>query len=211
MEELKSYHHIHLDDEFRNDCKMWLEFLDGEDIRPVVCRPWIDISLGKTAAELQFFTDASGSLKHGGLGGVFEDSWIAEQWNKEFLRLKEPSIEYLELFALTAAVLTWREKLKNIRFTLFCDNQAVVNMINNISSSCKNCMVLIRKLVRVSLECNFRIFAKYIRTEDNGRADAFSRNQMSRFRNICARLQVKVKEKDIIPAEIWPVEKLWLD
>ena len=42
-----------------------------------------------------------------------------------------PSIEYLELFALTAAVLTWGSKLKNRRITIFCDNLSVVCMINN--------------------------------------------------------------------------------
>ena len=61
---------------------------------------------------------------------------------KPSFRLENPSIEYLELFALAAGLLTWRDEpeLKNRQITIFCDNQAVVDMINDMSSKCGKCM-----------------------------------------------------------------------
>ena len=48
-------------------------------------------------------------------------------------------------------------------------------MIRNSSSSCKNCMVLIRLIVLECLTWNVRLFCKHVRTEDNYFADALSR------------------------------------
>ena len=50
------------------------------------------------------------------------------------LKKFKPSIEYLELYAVTAAVLTWIHQFKNRRIILFCDNQSVVDMINLTST-----------------------------------------------------------------------------
>ena len=54
-------------------------------------------------------------------------------------------------------------------------------MINNSSSKCKNCMVLIRILTAESILRNSRIFAKHVGTKNNGKGDALSRLDMSRF------------------------------
>ena len=55
-------------------------------------------------------------------------------------------------------------------------------MINNSSAKCKNCMVLIRMIVLEGLVCNTRVFAKYVRSKDNDKADALSRLQWTRFK-----------------------------
>ena len=68
-----------------------------------------------------------------GLGAFFQDRWFAKMWDKEFLQKCEPSIAYLELYALTAAILTWQEDLQSMRIIIHCDNQSVVNMVNNTS------------------------------------------------------------------------------
>ena len=57
---------------------------------------------------------------------------------------------------------------------LFCDNTSAVEMINNTTSSCQNCMVLIRILVLESLKSNVRVFAKYISSKANAYSDALS-------------------------------------
>ena len=60
--------------------------------------------------------------------------------NQVSLTMKSPSIEYLELYGLTAGPLTWGEQIINQRIIVFCDNLAVVGMINNCASTCSNCM-----------------------------------------------------------------------
>ena len=90
-------------------------------------------------------------LKFLGLGGWCEDQWMFAEWNEEFIKSKDPSIEFLELYALTAGILNWVCKFRNRRIIIFCDNESVVQMLNSSSSQCKNCMVLIRLIILESL------------------------------------------------------------
>ena len=71
-----------------------------------------------------------------------------------------PSIEYLELYALTVAVVLWLHRFKNRNIYLFCDNESIVNMVNSSSSSCKNCMLLIRLVVMEGLVHNTKVKCK---------------------------------------------------
>ena len=115
----------------RSDLNLWVEFLNHPT---VYCRKFIEFH-GQYASELDFYTDVSGNFDLG-MGAVCQNSWMF------VLKELEPSIEYLELFALTAALLTWFNRFQNRRIYVFCDNMSVVHMINNMSSSCKNCMIL---------------------------------------------------------------------
>ena len=171
---LKQHHHININGEFKEDCRMWIEFLEtSDDNRQQLCRPFLDLHMFETSRELDFSSDASGKI---GFGCYFNGNWTFGFWNKRFLEFK-PSIEYLELFALCVAVFTWTDKIKNMRIIIFCDNQSVVDMINSSSSNCKNCMVLIRKLTLNNLRYNRRILVKHVRSEDNYLSDSLSRGQ----------------------------------
>ena len=121
---------------------------------------------------------------------------------KEF----EPSIEYLELFALCAGILTWETELQNCRIVVLCDNQAVVAMVNSITSSCPNCMHLLRLLVLNGLQFNRRVFASYIDTKSNFLVDALSRDDLKRFRRLGKHMQ---EYPDKINEAIWPIDKVW--
>ena len=149
---MKPHHHIRITAEMRRDLQMWWKFLTHPD---VYCRSFIDFT-NFSAIDVDLFSDASKSLKCGGLGAVCGNQWMIQPWNYKFLKEQEPSIEYLELFAVTAAVLSWLHKFRNMHIHLFCDNMSVVHMINNSSSTCKNCMVLIRKITLAGLFHNTR-------------------------------------------------------
>ena len=212
FKKLKNHHHVRLDSEFKEDCKTWLEFLTKKPIETTVCRPWVDLMETVLANVIEFYSDTSGSKTDGGMGTVFGDRWMLGKWNQLFMTEKDPSIEFLELFALTVAVLAWSKELKNNHLIIFCDNQSVVSMVNNTSSSCKNGMTLICHLVKEQLKFNFRIFARHVRTEDNGLSDALSRGQMKRFWNLCSQLGKHMELKATsIPSKIWPPEKIWID
>ena len=162
-------------------------------------RPFIDLySEGekKDAQVLKFTSDPS---KNGdlGFGAWFEKHQTYAQWPKGFIAQHDPSIEYLELYALTIAVYTWSKQLSNRRVTIFCDNEAVVHMVNNYASSCANCMVLIRLLVLRTLEMNFRIFVRHIKTQDNEISDSLSRLQWCRFQKLA-----KLNELRPVPEKI---------
>ena len=62
---------------------------------------------------------------------------------------------------------------------------SVVDMINVTSTSCKNCMVLIRILVFKGLIENVRIFARHVEGVKNKFADSLSRDKISYFHKLC--------------------------
>ena len=81
-------------------------------------------------------------------------------------------------------------------------------MINNSSSSCQNCMVLIRKITLYSLVHNIRVFAKYISMVDNSLSDSLSRFHTMRFWKLVQEKGLTMdKNPTLIPKELWPPEK----
>ena len=178
-DKLKPHHHIRVNTEMRDDLVMWLTFLQHPS---VFCRPFLDFSKILVADEIDMYSDASGKI---GMGAICGSEWMYHDWPKTFLNDCKPSIEYLELFTVTAAVLAWIHKFKNNRIILFCDNQSMVDMINITSTSCKNCMVLIRIIVLKGLVENVRIFARHVPGEMNGLADSLSRHKLSVFNSLC--------------------------
>ena len=53
---IRSYHHVRLDNEFKNDCKVWVLFLNHLES---VCRPFSDVNLHVDMREVGFYSDAS--------------------------------------------------------------------------------------------------------------------------------------------------------
>ena len=156
---LKHYHHVNIDQELRFDCLVWKLFLDNYK-QLAVCHPMINLDQRTCySTELNFYLDASKN-KLLGFGAVFGNRWIYAQWEPNYIEANDPSIEYLELLALTAALLTWGHLLQNQRIVIFCDNAAVVAMVNSMTSSCKSCMFLLHLIVLNNLVNNRRVFCE---------------------------------------------------
>ena len=128
---IKPHHHIKISGKMQADMSMWQQFLQHPT---VYSRPFIDFR-GVDAVQLDLYSDASRNFQLG-FRGLCQNEWMFGQWD-EFTRSVEPSIEYLELYAVTIAVILWIWKFANQRITLFCDNMSIVHMINNMSSSSK--------------------------------------------------------------------------
>ena len=205
---LKQFHHVSLNNSFLEDCKIWRQFLC--QVTPTeLRRPFIDINQFAEATTLNFFSDASLNSKLG-MGAVFGNSWIIGMWGEKFIIEESPSIEFLELFALVAAVLTWGHapELCNTRVIIYCNNQSTQQMVNSLGSQCPQCMKL-RILTLNNLQFNRRIFVKWVKSGDNILADALSCGDMACFwRNAPASMN---KKPNTIPDVIWPVMKIWYD
>ena len=199
---LKKHHHIRINGEMRRDLEMWLLFVKDQSI---YAQGFMDFTTELTADVICMYSDASKAVNLG-YGGICDESWMYRQWDPEFIIGQDPSIEYLELFALTATVLNWIHRFKNRRVILFCDNQSVVHMINNTSSSCRNCMVLIRKVVLKLLKENVHVFARYVRSKDNTAADLLSRLKIRQFKSF----KKWENEPTVVPSELWPISKIWI-
>ena len=132
-EPLKPYHHIKVNEQLKEDCKVWKEFISVQPGRMGICRPFVDLNQFETSETLNFYTDSSanGDL---GFGGIFNDRWLFGCWEPGFVATQYPSIKFLELAALCIVVITWGRFLTNTRIIIFCDNQAVMHMVNNQTS-----------------------------------------------------------------------------
>lgn len=209
---MKPYYHIRMDREMKNDLMVWKNFLADE---AVLCRPFIDFTgkLSKTAIDQDFNSDASAAIDKG-FGCFYKGKWFAYKWQDcgaEFLKSMQDfqiSINYLELVALTMGVISFAESFRNKRVNIFCDNQSVVQMINQSTSSCRRCMILIRIITLISLKFNCRIFAKWLKSEDNVLSDALSRGDFCRFWNNAPLYTSKVMKP--LPKYIWPLPHSWI-
>ena len=204
---MKPHHHLKIKGEIRADLEMWKTFL----LLPnVYSRNFIDLDNELTAEKISMYSDASANSQLG-CGGISEQEWFILQWDEEFIETNTPSINYLELYAVTVAVLLWIENYRNKKIILFCDNMSVVQMINNTSSKCQNCMVLIRILVLHGLVHNVQINANHVPGKSNTYSDFLSRLKYDKFRKQARLENRKFNNKPrAIPEQLWPMEKLWI-
>ena len=105
---LKSYHHVNLNKTFKSDCEVWEYFLTNATLTEL-CRPFVDLDQSVHSVKLHFATDATLNPDLG-MGGIFAERWFAQKWNKQFILENNPSICYLELFALVTAILLWGDR-----------------------------------------------------------------------------------------------------
>ena len=204
----KPHHHIDLNSEARLDLKVWLQFLQQPGS---YSRSFFNFNNRITYTPQFFYTDASGNMNLG-CGGVCDSEWFALQWKEDFIRKKKPSINYLELYALSIGILSWTHRYGNQPITIFCDNMSVVYMVNNGTSRCKNCMVLLRLITLHCMIHNVEIFVEYINTKFNKYADFLSRMQYQEFRKLARKENRYFKGRPIdIPDILTPIEKIWLD
>ena len=200
---LKPNHHVPIDPEIELDLLMWLKFLDSSQS---YSRNFADFSKISTAKDIQFYTDSSGAI---GCGGYCGKEWFSACWDQTFLSEEKPSIEYLELFAVTVGILNWIKLFTGQHIYLFCDNESVVKMINNKASSCRNCMVLLRIIVLEGIKQNVKINAKHVRGKDNTISDWLSRRKFKEL-NKNKKFSTFQKWSTPIPTQIWPISKIWL-
>ena len=203
--QMKPHHHINVNKQIKDDLKVWLTFVNN----PIIyCRPFLDFSTELQAEELDWYTDASGVV---GFGGFFRNRWFQDRWT-DFELQNHPSIQYQELLAVAVSIFLWGNEFQNRRIRLQCDNENVCRMLNNNTTSCPNCMTLIRKIVLFSMENNVRIFAKWVDTESNYLSDSLSRFQMNRFWKNVAKDEREMEEQpENLPQEIQEIRQTWIN
>ena len=161
------------------------------------------------ATDVHFYTDASAKFNLG-CGGIFGSKWYYLQWEKGYIAKYKPSIEYFELYAACTGLYAWAKDLANQQILIYCDNLSVVSMVNQTSSSCRNCMILIRKLVTLCLRFNIRVFAKHMSGIRNRISDSLNRLQFTRFKRITKARGLEMEPFPTrIPSELWPASRIW--
>ena len=116
------------------------------------------------------------------MGAWWDTVWMWDQWDAEFMWQQQPSIDFLELFAVLVAVYAWSPYFANKHVIVHSDNQPTVAVINAKSSNSPSMLILIRFLTLHSMLNNIKITSQFIPGARNERADALSCLQFSRFR-----------------------------
>ena len=93
-----------------------------------------------TSHALELFTDASTV----GFGAVFGDNWFYSAWPPHLI---EKHINFLELFAIGAALFTWGHAWINKQIIFFSHNSCIAHVW--CTGACSNKYIM--KLVRASL------------------------------------------------------------
>ncbi|XP_071087974.1 uncharacterized protein [Haliotis cracherodii] len=87
---------------------------------------WVDNS------HLQLYTDAAGSI---GFGAYLQGRWFCGRWPDHWVKDGTTlDMTFLELFPIVCAIQLWGTQLMNKKILFYCDNQAVVAIINKQST-----------------------------------------------------------------------------
>ena len=201
----KKNHHLSVTGEMKADLRTWLEFLQD----PLSsARPFFHFNTQLLSTDIDFYTDASTSH---GCGGICGEDWFIFDWDQHDLVFKhvKPSINYLELYAVVVGVVNWIHRFRNRKVTIHCDNQSVIAMINQTSSSNRNCMILIRIFVLYCLKNNVLVTARYIKSADNTFSDMLSRHQYQQFWRLARKTGKNFNRKSTpVPELLLPIGKL---
>ncbi|XP_071118414.1 uncharacterized protein [Haliotis cracherodii] len=124
--------------------------------------------------------DAAGGA---GFGAYMQGKWFNGAWPTQWVTDgTTQDLMLLELFPITLAIQLWAKQLANKKVLFYCDNQAVVAIINKQSTKATRVMSLLRRLILQCLRYNIMFKAKYVCSIANTIADALSRFQLKRFR-----------------------------
>ena len=117
-------------------------------------------------------SDASGSW---GCGAFCGEDWFQFQWPES---LQDYQITVKELIPIVLAAAVWGKDWLGKNVMAYCDNSAVVAIINKGDSREPDVMHLMRCLIFLKAKFQFTLFASYVKGVKNDRADALSRDNL---------------------------------
>ena len=155
----------HLSSGLCTDLNWWLETLQKWPGRYLISlSTWVDIGL---------YTDASGAL---GAGAFLGHQWWCLRWATPFQSNSGGyDIFWKEMFAIWVSLTLWGPSFRGRYIIVHCDNQACVESLSKGRAPHHSLVNdLIRRIVLLQLELEFRIQARYIESVSNP-ADSLSR------------------------------------
>ena len=161
-------HHVRLTSEFRKDICWWQAFLpryNGISLIPTT--PW-------SVPDAVFATDACLT----GCGGVSSTEFFHSVF-PDFVLTVCTAIHHLELLVVMVAVRLWGQHWRGRRIQLFCDNEAVVSVINSGRTRDAVLATCLREIWLQSAQGEFELRAVHLTSQANRTADYLSRWHLS--------------------------------
>ena len=178
---------VRLSREARSDMEWWWQF----------CGVWNGVGMMRgTKQEIpteMVTSDASGRW---GCGAFYGRHWFMLPWAGT---VADYHITIKELIPITIAAVVWGQRWRGKTVQAWCDNQAVVCIVNQGSSRDPEAMHLVRCLAFLKAKCQFELVASHIRGSNNTKADALSRDNLPVFRSLHPQA---LTEPTYIPEEV---------
>ena len=114
-----------------------------------------------------------------GCGGICEDQFFHSKFPSCILRQGLP-IHKLEFLAVLIGVRIWGYKFRGLKLRIYCDNKAVVDVINSSKTKDAFMATCLRELWLVVSNNEFELQAVHLPGEENRVADWLSRWHMGK-------------------------------
>ena len=167
-----NHHHVNLNKDAREDIHWWCEWLPHWNSSSIIPQTRSILS-----SDICLFTDASGK----GMGAMYGNEWIQAEWDDAFA---SKDIDFKEGFAIIAAACTWGNKWSGRRIVFVTDNKPITQIWDSGTTPTPDTMALVRKLFLIAVRHQFSVAFKHISGHYNAIADAISRFQMHKFREL---------------------------
>ena len=168
----KPHHSVRLNAEAQADIEWWSTFLFSWN-RTSILRP-----LKTSDPDIEVWSDASGSW---GCGALWRSRWLQVQWGS--LSIASSSIAAKEFFPIVVAAAIWGAEWCGSTVRFYCDNLAVVEVLNRQAARDPLICHHLRSLFYISARFDFNVVARHTPGVANVAADAISRNNLSLFRS----------------------------
>lgn len=193
----KPFHHLRVTRSVRQDLEMWLLFFENfNGISVFHDRFWV------SNADVQLFTDSAAG-KGLGFGAVFGNKWVhgvwPETWHASGITR---DITVLEMFPILVSLVVWGSSLQNKKILFRCDNEAVVHILNTMTSKSEKVMILVRAITLECMKHNMVIKSTHIAGKTNVLCDLISRCQLQRFQELAPEVD---REPVVIPDQLWKI------
>lgn len=191
----KPYHHLRVNKGIRLDLAMWLEFFKHYNgVSMFHDRFWV------SNEDEQLYSDSAAAK---GFGIYFKGHWAYAEWPKNWHddRITD-DITTLELFPILVALHIWGQDLAKKKLKFMCDNKAVVDIINSMTSKSDNVMVILRRITVLCLRNNIVVKACHVPGSKNVLCDALSRLQVDKFRHLAPNAD---PEPQLVPDYLWGI------
>ena len=170
----RPHHRVTLTTETKRDLDWWLTFLPSwNGVAPMIHPTWTP------PTDINLTTDASLT----GYGGTCGRSWFAEAWPPTTLTWSN-SMTWLEFIPILVACAVWGPSWRGLRITFHCDNSGVVGACGKGWSREPRLMSLLRQMWYLSATHGFTFRVIHVPGCNNSTADALSRLQLDRFREL---------------------------
>ena len=153
-----------------------------------------------------FMMDASLNV----CGGVSGQEYFRHRFPDSILHKTEGNIVCLEMFAIIVALRKWAYKFRGKRFTIACNNQACVQLINHGRTKNEVLQSCLREVAYITATEEILLHAHYIESGENWVPDYLSRwfidrNCRRKFRELNDKpsIRLMVKEQDYQLSDQW--------